>query len=167
LTSAFKAARDLNVDMDNIFGDNFNMFVEIYKFKDLKGIRDWMLDICTRIRAYVSKDRYDSRKHVVKKAVEYIMENYSMSDVTIDHVCSYLHISPTYFSTVFKKDTKLTFVNYLTQVRMEAAKELLRSTDLKTFEIAYKVGYSEPNYFSYCFKKNFGISPSEYRKAAR
>jgi two-component system response regulator YesN len=49
---------------------------------------------------------------------------------------------------------------------MEASKELLRTTNMKTFEIAQKVGFSEPNYFSYCFKKNFDISPSEYRKQA-
>ncbi|WJH31119.1 helix-turn-helix transcriptional regulator [Paenibacillus sp. CC-CFT742] len=50
------------------------------------------------------------------------------------------------------------------QIRMEAAKELLRSTELKSFEIAERVGFAEPNYFSFCFKKHIGVSPKEYRK---
>lgn len=57
----------------------------------------------------------------------------------------------------------MTFISYLTKIRMDASKELIKTTKMKSFEIAYKVGYSEPNYFSYCFKKHFGISPSEYR----
>lgn len=163
LTTILKVARDLNVDMDNLFGVNYNLFVEIYKFKDLRKVREWIKSICIKIRSYISQERQDSCKQIVSDAVEYLKENYSDSEITIDKVCKMLHISPAYFSSLFKKETKLTFVNYLTHIRMEAAKELLRSTNLKTFEIAKKVGYSEPNYFSYCFKKNFGISPSEYR----
>jgi two-component system response regulator YesN len=90
---------------------------------------------------------------------------YYDSEITIIKICDFLHISPTYFSFIFKKETKITFINYLTQVRMDAAKELLRNTNLKSFEIAEKVGYSEPNYFSYSFKKRFGLSPSEYRNS--
>ncbi|TDT63270.1 response regulator [Fonticella tunisiensis] len=165
LTTILKVARDLNADMDRIFGTNYNLFVELYKFRSLKEVKDWIRNICIRIRSYISRDRQDTCKLIVKRAREYVEQHYGESDITIDKVCKYLHISPTYFSTLFKKETKLTFVNYLTQVRMEAAKELLRTTDLKSFEIARKVGYSEPNYFSYSFKKNFNMSPSQYRKA--
>ena len=66
---------------------------------------------------------------------------------------------------IFKKETKQTFVNYLTHLRMETAKELLRTTNLKALEIAERVGYSEQYYFSYCFKKNISMSPLEYRKS--
>ncbi|MNI91371.1 HTH-type transcriptional regulator YesS [compost metagenome] len=61
----------------------------------------------------------------------------------------------------------MTFVAYLLHIRMEAAKELLRTTDLKAFEIAEKVGYQEPNYFSFSFKKHVGVSPKEYRSSLR
>ncbi|MDK2934831.1 MAG: two-component system, response regulator YesN [Clostridiales bacterium] len=165
LTTILKIAKDLNVDMDNLFGVNYNLFVEMYKFKDLKEVKGWLIGMCTKIKSFISKERKDTCKLLVKRATEYLNHHYHENDITIDKICKLLYISPTYFSTIFKKETKLTFVNYLTHVRMEAAKELLRSTDLKTFEIAQKVGYSEPNYFSYCFKKIFGISPSEYRKA--
>jgi Response regulator containing CheY-like receiver domain and AraC-type DNA-binding domain len=165
LTTILKAARDLNVDMDSLFGDNYNLFNEAFKFNDLEEAQKWFMQTCLKIRGYVSKDRQDTCKLIVDKAIEYLKGNYSDSEITIEKVCGLLHISPTYFSTIFKRETKLTFINYLTQVRMEAAKELLRTTSMKTFEIAKIVGYSEPNYFSYCFKRNFNTSPSEFRRA--
>ena len=165
LTAILEVARDLNVNMNNLFGIDYNLFVEIHKFKDLWKVRDWITSICIKVRSYISKERQDSSKQIVNDAIQYLKENYSNGEITIDRVCKMLHISTGYFSALFKRETKLTFVNYLTHIRMEAAKELLRTTNLKSFEIAQKVGYSEPNYFSYCFKKNFGISPSEYRNS--
>ena len=72
-------------------------------------------------------------------------------------------MSAAYFSTVFKKETGKTFINYLTDYRMEQAVDLLLTKDEKTYIIAEKVGYSDPNYFSYVFKKQFGMSPTKYR----
>lgn len=166
LTAILKVANDLSVDMENLFGSNYNLFTELDKFKDLEQVEKWIFSICVKIKKYISKNRQDTCKMIVNNAVEYLKANYSDSGITIDKVCSMLHISPTYFSTIFKRETKYTFINYLTHLRMETAKEILRSTNFKTFEIARMVGYSEPNYFSYCFKKNFGISPSEYRNRA-
>ncbi|WP_163193059.1 response regulator [Clostridium thermarum] len=166
LTTILKVAKDLNADLDNIFGANYNFFIEFYQFKDIKEIKKWFTEICLKIKNYVSLDRNNSCKLIVKKALDYVTNNYQDCNLTIDKLCRHLHISPNYFSNLFKKETKFTFGNYLTHIRMEKAKELLRTTDLKTLEIAKMVGYSEPNYFSYCFKKSFDVSPSQYRKTA-
>lgn len=163
LTTILKVASDLNIDMENVLGINYNLFVEIYKFTDLRDIMQWLLTICTKIMGYISKERQDTCKFLINNAKEYLQEHYHESDMTLEKLSNYLHISPTYFSMIFKKETKFTFINYLTLLRMDTAKMLLRTTNMKTFEIAESVGYSEPNYFSYCFKKNFNISPSEYR----
>lgn len=163
LTTVLKVAKDLNVELDLIFGPNYNLFMDMYRFTDIDEVRDWFIGVCTKISGYISRERQNTSKLLVDQAREYLRAHYSDSDITIDRVCKLLHISPTYFSTLFKRETKTTFVNYLTHLRMEAAKELLKNTSLKTLEVAEKVGYSEPNYFSYSFKKNFGISPSEYR----
>ncbi|MGI6113913.1 MAG: helix-turn-helix domain-containing protein, partial [Mahellales bacterium] len=162
-TSILKTAKSLNIDTDNIFGPNYNFFIEIYKFKNIVNVKNWLCNICTRIMDHISVERQDTCDLIVARAKEYIRLNYHCSDISINKVCSYLHISPSYFSSIFKKKTKETFISYLAKCRMEAAKELLRITDMKTFEIAKKVGYAEPNYFSYCFKKHFGMSPTEYR----
>lgn len=165
LTTITKIAKNSNVDMDDIFGNNYNFFVELYKFNDINEVKSWVKDIALKLSNYITKDRQDTVKLIVRQAKDYAKENYNDSEITINKICEHLHISPTYFSLIFKRETKTTFINYLTKIRMEAAKELLRTTDKKTFEIAEKVGYSEPNYFSYSFKKNFGISPSEYRNS--
>ena len=73
-------------------------------------------------------------------------------------------MSASYFSTMFKQHTGKTFVEYLTGRRIEKAKELLKFTDLKNYEIASKIGYADPNYFSVLFKKMTGDSPTEYRQ---
>lgn len=167
LTTILKAARDSNIDIDNIFGQNHNLLVELYSLKSVEEAQSFFKDICMKIMSNIVKDRLDTYKELVHMAKEYVKENYQSSEININGVCNYLHISPTYFSFIFKKETKTTFINYVTQVRMEAAKELLRTSNLKSFEIAEKVGYSEPNYFSYSFKKKFGQSPSEYRNSAK
>jgi two-component system response regulator YesN len=165
LTTTLKAARDSSVDIDEIFGHNHNLFIELHALRNIQEAQGWFKSISKKIMNYIVQGRQDSYKFVVEEAKDYVRKSYSDSNITINGVCSYLHISPTYFSFIFKKETKTTFINYLTNYRMEAAKELLRTTSLKTFEIADKVGYSEPNYFSYSFKKKFGVSPSEYRNS--
>ena len=83
--------------------------------------------------------------------------------MSIEMLCGHLNVSAAYFSTVFKKETGKTFIQYLTDYRMETAVELLLTQNEKTYVIAEKVGYLDPNYFSYVFKKRFGVSPSKYK----
>ena len=73
-------------------------------------------------------------------------------------------ISPYYFSKVFKDETGENFIEYLTTIRIEKAKELLRGSNLSMKEICSAVGYSDPNYFSRTFKKNVGVTPTEYKE---
>jgi two-component system response regulator YesN len=163
LTSILKAAQSSNVDLAEVFGKNINIFVELYELTDLIHVKEWFKNIAFKIMNYIAQNRKDSLKFMVEKAQDYIRENYKDSDININDICTYLHISQTYFSLIFKRETKTTFINYLTAIRMEEAKKLLKTTDMKTLVIARLVGYSEPNYFSYCFKKFFCMSPSEYR----
>ena len=82
-------------------------------------------------------------------------------------MCKYLSISPSYFSAVFKKETGETFVEVLTKKRMEVAKNLLKYTSLRNYEIAERVGFSDSHYFSQTFKKFVGKTPKEYAKESR
>lgn len=163
LTTILKTARDLGIDIDRLLGVNFNPFTQIFEFYDLSSVKHWIKDIAQKVKSCILKERQNSCKNIVEKALGYAAANYSDSQLTVDKLCRNLHVSPNYFSSIFKKETKQTFVNYLTNIRLEKAKELLKSTNLKAFEIAARVGYSEGNYFSYCFKRNTGLSPSEYR----
>ena len=100
-------------------------------------------------------------------AMDYIQKNYMEPDLSLNDVCSYLNISISYFSAIFKEMTGGTFVEYLSRTRMEKAKELLENTTLKNYEIAEKVGFSDPHYFGISFKKMTGKTPTEYAREKR
>ncbi|GGA10003.1 AraC family transcriptional regulator [Paenibacillus marchantiophytorum] len=163
LTCILKAAKDSNLNVDEVFGDNFVPFTEINKFTSLEEAKMWLVDLCAKMMTHIATDRQYTYKNLVEMAKDYTKSNYHEGDITINKVCGHLHISAGYFSSIFKKETKMTFVNYLNHIRMEAAKELLRTTDMKALEIAEKVGYADANYFSFSFRKNVGVSPKEYR----
>lgn len=165
LTAMLKAAQSSDVNLTDIFGADHNLFVELYRFNDLKQIKKWFKEISLKIMNHIMNERKDNCELLVAKAKDYIQRNYNNSEININDICSYLHISQTYFSLLFKKETKMTFTNYLTSIRMDEAKQLLKTSNMKTFEVAKRIGYSEPNYFSYCFKRYFGISPSECRNS--
>jgi len=111
----------------------------------------------------------NSSHHVtlVRRACEYIEENYSQPDISLTTVAAHVALSPTHFSTIFAQEMSVTFIDHLTNVRMEKVKELLASTDEKVVNIAFSVGYNEPNYLSYLFKKREGLTPKEYRQQKR
>lgn len=100
-------------------------------------------------------------------AMDYIRNHYMDTELSLNSICSYLNISTSYFSTIFKDITGETFVEALTRTRMEKAKELLENTTLKNYEIAEKVGFSDPHYFGISFKKMTGKTPTEYAREKR
>ena len=100
---------------------------------------------------------------VILKAKRFIEENYADPNTTLTTVAEAVALSPNHFSTIFSQECKTTFIEYLTNVRMENAKRLMRETDMKGYDIAYECGFSDPHYFSYIFKKNTGLSPREYK----
>ncbi|MGG1613319.1 response regulator [Paenibacillus phoenicis] len=167
LTAVIKVAKDIRVDLDKLFGDGAGFLGQFVKFSHADEAKAWFLDICMKLKQSIATDRQSSYNKLVDEAKEYILAHYGDHDISIAKVCQHLHISTGYFSNIFKKETKTTFVNYLMGVRMDAAQDLLATTDLKAFEIAERVGFADPNYFSFCFRKKFGISPKEYRIGAR
>lgn len=163
LAAIVKISKNLQLEMKDVLGLNYNLFVEIYQFGTIEEVKDWIKSICIKLMQDISYKRQDYSKLLLDKAKEYINNNYSDEDIGLNKVSNYLHISPSYLCMIFKKEMGDTFLNYLIRVRVEVAKDLLGSTNLKTSEIAEKIGYADPNYFSYFFKRNIGLSPREYR----
>ena len=126
-----------------------------------------IIAICESISRLLNEQRDSYGKKQAGRAMEYIEHNYMNSDVTLNSVCTYLAMSTSYFSTLFKGGTGMTFLEYLTGVRMEKAREILTFTDLRSCEIAEKIGFSDPHYFSAAFKRATGLTPREYRERSR
>lgn len=128
--------------------------------KTEKYIND-ILSKALEMRDKVSDSRYSS---LINSARNYIYEHYNDEDISLNQVAASVNISPNHFSSVFKKETGETFIEFLTTVRMDKAKELLETTDMKASEVGYEVGYRDPHYFSYIFKKTQNITPKQYRE---
>ena len=121
------------------------------------------LELCQQISRSIAQKRNNATQLVAEEAKSYIQKHYSNPALSLESVCTHLHLSVSHFSTLFKQETGCGFVNYLTQVRLTQAAWLLDNTDSAVGEIAQQVGYSEPAYFSYVFKKRYGVSPMKYR----
>lgn len=123
-----------------------------------------LTEACVMLSENITEHRQTATKALADRAKKFINENYSDSGLSVDKLCSHLHISQSYFSTLFRTETGVSYIQYLTEVRMNKALTLLQETDTKTYLIANEVGYDDPNYFSHVFKKRFGVSPVKYRK---
>ncbi len=161
--SASRFINEIGGEIENLipWSKNLESFVagidSIEKFGELT---EYTLNKVLEFRDTRVEKKYDS---IIKKAKEYIHSNYANSNISLISVASYVNVSPSHFSTIFSQEAGENFIEYLTKVRVKKAMELLKTTSLKSSEIAYNVGYNDPHYFCYIFKKAIGITPKEYR----
>lgn len=113
-----------------------------------------------------SADSYDKTNLLMGKVKKYLQHNYMACDISLDSVSAMLGLNASYFSALFKRTFQVNFLDYLTELRMEAAKELLRDPLRSTAEVANMVGYESANYFTRAFKKKVGMTPTDYRRRA-
>ncbi len=162
VSELYKFARNNQLDVNKIFDLNADIYTKVQQMEQ-EELSEWFCKTCITMHELIECKRSDTTRSFVSKAKDYVSDHYADQDLSIDFMCNYLGVSSAYFSTVFKKETGKTFVGYLTDYRMEKAERMLLETDKKTYIIAQEVGYSDPNYFSYVFKKQFGVSPSKYK----
>lgn len=163
LSELMKIGRAYKLHPNQIFGEHAGSWQELYRMVTVDELEGWLQEVCTNLRHVLRHERRDSAARLTEQAKAYIEEHYKERDLSADSLCRCLNVSAAYFSTIFKREVGMSFVAYLTKIRLEHALELLRTTEDKTYIIASRVGYMEPNYFSYVFKKQYGISPSKYR----
>lgn len=111
----------------------------------------------------IIREKRVSHKEEMTYAVHYIEKNLT-KDLTLESAASYMNISPHYFSKLFKSEVGENFIDYVTDKKVERAKDLIRDTDIPLNTIAFELGFNEANYFSKVFKKKAGMTPSQYRK---
>ncbi|MCQ2508378.1 MAG: response regulator [Dorea sp.] len=167
ITNYYHFIKTNGLDLSLILGENEDLYYRLMHMDSMEEVKDWILQTSLKLRSNMQSQRITKSNSIVLQAQAYLKENYTNPDLSIDLICSELGVSAAYFSTVFKKESGKTFLNYLTEIRMEEAGRLLTETDEKTYVIAERVGFSDPGYFSYVFKKWFGVTPLKYKKQGK
>jgi len=157
-----------NLVMEEIF-ENKDVFAVLRSLGTLKEIEDRVIELIGSAQRKIDLSVRSRTRQVVQKAKLYIERNYGRSFVTLELAAEHLSVTATYLSTIFKKELGISLIQYLTEFRLKKAKELMDADPLlPIMDVAGRVGYSDPYYFSKCFRKHYGLSPSAYlrRKAA-
>ncbi len=158
---------ELGGDIDQVFPELESIERVLMNTKTVEQLREQVHKIL--LSALTFRDSRTNRQYagMIQQAKEYMDHHYMDPDLSLNQVAAQVNLSPSHFSVVFSQETGQTFKEYLTEVRIKKAKELLRMTTLRSAEISYQVGYGDPHYFSSVFRKNTGLSPTEFRLQAQ
>ena len=152
-----------NGGMTYRFGARDSYLPEIMSMSTVDELKEWFLNKVKVACQNISSKREERSTDTIEIAKKYISDNFS-SEISLDDVSRIVNISPYYFSKLFKEATGENFIEYLTNIRIEKAKDLLLNSDMSMKEICAMCGYQDPNYFSRTFKKNVGFTPTEYKE---
>lgn len=137
-----------------------NSMKTIQTLEEIKNYIRMLLKKIIGVRDTISGRRYSD---IIEIAKDQIRKTYMSDEISLNTIAAEVGMSPSYFSSIFSKEMGKIFVEYLTEIRMDRAKELLMCSSMKTSEIGYEVGYKDPHYFSYIFKKTQNCTPKEFR----
>ncbi|HHV74936.1 MAG TPA: response regulator [Thermoanaerobacterium sp.] len=139
-----------------------NLIIDILKTDEIDSLKDMFSKFISNVITKLHRNREKYYTGLIAKAIDYINKNYH-KEVKLYDVAQMLSISYHYFSKMFKEETKCNFVDYITRVRIEKAKEFLQDETISVKEVCFKVGYNDPNYFSRIFRKETGMTPTDYK----
>ena len=163
LLAIAKLVNDLGGDVDKVIPELNSIEMTMSNIKSIEQLRDQMYKILSSALAYRDSQPNGQYKNLIRQAKEYLQHHYADPELSLNEIAAQANLSASHFSVVFSQETGQTFKEYLTEIRINKAKELLRMTALRSGDIAYQVGYNDPHYFSSVFKKHTGLSPIEFR----
>lgn len=149
---------------DEIYNLQIESFNEILLLDTLPDTIKFLHKILFKSIKTINAKQTSQIDDIIIKAKKYIDDNLGDNELSLSLIAKHLYLNPSYLSRMFKKEIGISFVEYLTKIRMEKAIGLLKEGYMKAFEIADSIGISDPNYFSTCFKKYTSLSISEYKK---
>ena len=167
IRAADMAAEEVSADISEIHEDGAELLCQITEQKSFSQACEIVQKYILRVYDAMAALNTSSGERQARMALDYIQKNYMDPNLSLNDICSYLNISTSYFSSIFKEMTGETFTEVLIRTRMEKAKELLENTTLKNYEIAEKVGFADAHYFGISFKKMTGCTPTEYARENR
>lgn len=149
---------------ESLYEEGIKIFNKLNYYTHISDIFQSILHYSTIVIKQLSNTKIKNSSLIVEQAIEYVDENYFKSDLSLSCVAKEISVSSGYLSILFKKEKGFNFSDYVNKVRMDKSIHLLRTTRLTTYQIAEEIGFNNSHYFSLCFKKYTGISPSEYRE---
>ena len=152
-----------NIKIDHVPENDQNIKNIIDNCSSIDGLFNDLLEHITSSLTTLDRDRYHNNLKQIRQAKKYIEENY-MKNITLEDLGAHTGFNPSYFSSLFKKETGTSFIEYLSKVRIEKSKDLLKESDLRIQDVCLMVGYNDVKYFTKSFIKYTGLKPNEYRK---
>lgn len=154
----------LGVPLDS-YNEDFRVLLKrISDFSTLQEVEAYVRELISDIHPLVQSRLGNKEQVQIKRVKDYIDANYA-SNITLDSIAELIYMNPSYFSTFFKKHTRQNYKQYLTEIRMKHARQMLLHSDLMVYEIAEKVGYNSARLFSDMFRKHYGQIPHEFRNS--
>lgn len=164
ISACFRQLVDMGLDPEEVYRLETQSYHQIFSLDTLPDIRDYLEGILEKTIEKLNVHQNRKISNFIDDIKSYVKEHYADSGLTLAGIAKMFFLNPSYLSRTFKKETGISFVEYLTSIRMEKAIELLKG-DLKVFAIAEAVGISDSNYFSTCFKRYTGLSTIDFRKS--
>lgn len=155
---------DSHDDISALFPDEINYYEKIGRLDEMRNLELWLNNYFRWIMDYAVHHNDRQQADMMMRAKRFIMDNYANPELTLGSVAGFVGLNEKYFTTRFTKEEGMTFSNYLTEVRIRKARELMKQTDWKIYEISQSVGYNSVEHFTRVFKKICGVSPGAYRK---
>ncbi len=162
ILTASRQLMELQISTEEARFDENQVWEKLFKLETLEDMKKVIIDYLIAISRYISEKRNKKSRNVIEQIKNIINKRYN-ENITINDIAKEVYLSTTYLCMIFKQETGETVNDYITKVRIERAKELLKDPQNKLYDICYSIGYIEPGYFSKIFKKHTGLSPTEYR----
>ncbi|HIU76200.1 MAG TPA: helix-turn-helix transcriptional regulator [Candidatus Pelethocola excrementipullorum] len=163
LNSIMKELSGVKNGQKELWRKGLSLYQTMDRMNTINKLSEEILNYAEQVSMSFQAAVNSSSRMLIQKAKDYIEQHYMETELSQNKVADSVGISTGYLSGLFKKETGVNFIEYLTNIRMEHAMELIRNSDKKYYEIAEETGFSNPHYFSISFKKYSKMSPSEYR----
>ncbi|GAA0181987.1 response regulator [Clostridium sediminicola] len=150
----------------NVFDVDYLPIAKVSEFETINKMSNWFSNIFVKILRIKDEKTCNKYSKLVNDCIDFIKHNYSNYDLSLSYIADNLNVHKVYLCRIFKKETEINLSNYIMDLRIKKAKEMLSSSQLKSYEIAEKVGFKNPQQFSMAFKKYVGVSPNKYKNSS-
>jgi two-component system response regulator YesN len=166
LSVLLRTIYEMNILPEQLYGTSVHLYSELLKKSTLVEADMWYRDLVERACAAINAKKAVKTSNVISGAIKYIRENCSR-DLSLSEVADQINLNPSYFSRLFKEETGTQFVEYVRNLKMEMAKDMLKNSHKKIYEICEDLGYVNVQYFSTVFKNTVGMTPNDYKKSGK